>query len=121
VQSRSLSTPGLEGAGARAAWPVEHECVCDACGTLYTWEREGGTFFVKTKRQLSRCSSPLDPQWLLLVDPASWRMDDDPETRGLLWCPYKGCVTGSGCKEFVAIVKTWAPYNPGSEMSAHVT
>jgi hypothetical protein len=89
------------------AVPAKHESICDACRTSYSWDREGGDFFVRTQWELSSCSNPLDPQWLLLLDPRTWGAAEDSETRGLLWCPVKGCATGSRWKEFVFIAKTW--------------
>ena len=102
-----LSSPasGSVVRGNTEAVAVKHESICNACRTSYSWDREGGDFYVRTQWELSSCLNPSDPKWLLLLDPRTWGADKDSETRGLLWCPVKGCATGSRWKEFVSIAR----------------
>ena len=78
-------------AGHLCPGPVHsHDFVCRECDTEYLWIRKESDMVIRCKSILP-FSSPTSSRWLRLLDPASYCITNDPETKHSWWCPNPKC------------------------------
>lgn len=69
---------------------------CDSCGSQQSWQRNNNTFFIEGRHNLSCCrlnpsERTMDMEFISAMDPQSYHLREDVETRHITWCPYEGC------------------------------
>ena len=81
---------------------VQHRSVCTDCATWYTWSRQGD--YVRLRRSSkATVGTPLDAEWLRLLDKDSFDFED-PLTRHLLWCSDPGCALSRRGRSWAAFL-----------------
>lgn len=69
---------------------VQHRSICRDCMTEYSWSRQGEQIKLRRTSDFT-AKTPLDPDWLCLLDPGSIDFQD-PETEHFLWCRDGDCA-----------------------------
>lgn len=69
---------------------VQHRSICRDCMTEYSWSRQGEQIKLRRTSDFT-AKTPLDPEWLCLLDPGSIDFQDS-ETEHFLWCRDGDCA-----------------------------
>lgn len=65
---------------------------CNVCHSMYLWRRCENTIHLEFSTRIP-LSSATDSAWIRLLDPHSWNITGDTETRHVYWCPDTECRT----------------------------
>ncbi len=99
-QRRRSESVRCEGCGDNPQ--IQHRIVCYDYATTYSWSRQGEQ--IKLPR-LSKATfkTPLDAQWLRLLDRDSFSAED-PSTRHLLWCDDTKCAISNRGRSWISLL-----------------
>ena len=70
-----------------------HELRCDQCRAFYSWSRDGSSVFVSRQNYFLAKQTPTSKYWLQALNPMSWSVIDDEETKHSWWCSDTNCFT----------------------------
>ncbi|KAK0610642.1 hypothetical protein B0T17DRAFT_512129 [Bombardia bombarda] len=84
-----------------AGWPLRpgaaHSSICRAKSrnTPHPWSREGTSVSLEVLQEARGPDGVLAYDRMTMVDPQSWGMNEDEDTRGMAWCNSRQCHTNS--------------------------
>ncbi|CAK7201766.1 hypothetical protein SEUCBS139899_004480 [Sporothrix eucalyptigena] len=101
---RCLHRTSSELRGRRSAFDfdggdIHHTAECAICHANFTWRRVGNSIHLQ-KRNTFFCTYAGRRRWIRHLDPHSWHMTEDDETKHVYWCPEKGCRTNDNWRVF---------------------
>lgn len=94
---------------AFSARMARHQYHCRQCPAVYGWAREMNcvSLYCESNIQLHGThsktiySDPTDPDWLRVIDPASWDAEASKELKRVTWCEDSKCATTSNWYKLV--------------------
>lgn len=93
VSSSGQNTQNTAGfLGGHPGGQFQHIATCMVCDARVCWRRQGNAVHLEYANTVT-ATSPTDGAWIRSLDPHSWGITKDKESKHVYWCPNKSCRT----------------------------